>query len=310
MKKVLLTGSTGFLGRNTIPFLLRKKYEVHAVYLNQKQPINKNDLLHWHRCNLLRADEQRHLFEKISPTHLLHFAWETTPGKYWTSRTNLLWVQSSLEILMNFAGCGGKRAVISGSCAEYDWSYGCCSENSTPMLPSSLYGSCKNSLQEIVKSFSLQEGISSAWGRIFFLYGPYEYPGRLVPSIICSLLKMKIAYCSHGKQIRDFLFIEDAGDAFVKLLESDVTGPVNIASGLPISIKEIVNKIAKKIGNDFLIKYGTVQTDVNEPHLLIADTTRLNNEVGWLPKYDLDLGLEKTIEWWASYLHEARGEFK
>ena len=68
---------------------------------------------------------------------------------------------------------------------------------------------------------------------IFFLYGPHEPPGRLIPSVIQALLKGEFARCSHGRQIRDFLYVEDVAEAFVALLDSDITGPVNIASGSP-----------------------------------------------------------------------------
>jgi nucleoside-diphosphate-sugar epimerase len=71
----------------------------------------------------------------------------------------------------------------------------------------------------------------------FFLYGPYENRTRLVPSIINSLLQEKTAPCSSGIQIRDYLFVEDVADAFVRLLNSSVNGPVNIASGKPVSME-------------------------------------------------------------------------
>ena len=115
---------------------------------------------------------------------LLHFAWYAKPKKYWTSTQNLRWVQSSIELIDLFVKCGGKRIVMAGSCAEYDWDYGVSSEGLTPCRPSTLYGICKHSLQEILTMYSKQAGISSAWGRIFFLYGPYEHPSRLVSHVI------------------------------------------------------------------------------------------------------------------------------
>lgn len=300
MKKVLLTGASGFIGRHTIPFLLKKEYEVHVVDIVKKPShIIKNKELFWHECDLLNYKQQKILLMEIKPTHLLHFAWYAVPGKYWTSLENLRWVQSSLDLLMNFVKNGGKRAVFAGTCAEYDWNYGYCSEEITPLKPSTLYGACKNSLHEILNHFSNQTKFSYAWGRIFFLYGPYENPNRLVSSIICSLLKDKPARCSHGNQIRDFLHVEDVAGAFVALLESDVMGPVNIASGQPVALKTIIYTVADLLGGKrHLVELGVLPSPENEPHFLVADVRKLGNKVGWKPKIHLEEGLKNAIEWW------------
>ena len=150
----------------------------------------------------------------------------------------------------------------------------------------------------MTRQFANQTGLSYAWGRVFFVYGPYEYPEKLVASVICSLLKNQVAHCLHGNLIRDFLHVRDAASAFVSLLEISVTGPVNIASGKPITLKEVVNTIADKLDKRELVRFGENPSPVNEPRLLVADVERLTNEVGWTPNYGLGQGLEQTIEWW------------
>ncbi|MCJ7634469.1 NAD(P)-dependent oxidoreductase [Candidatus Bathyarchaeota archaeon] len=298
MKKVLLTGASGFIGRHTIPFLVKLEYEVHAVFYSNDSGLSEGKNIFLHRCNLLNMEEQKQLLAKIKPTHLLHFAWYAVPGKYWTSLENIRWVQASINLLIDFVENGGKRAVFAGSCAEYDWNYGYCSEGITPTRPQTLYGTCKNSLQEILYQFSKQTGVSSAWGRIFFLYGPYEAKSRLIPSVITSLLQGLPARCTDGNQIRDFLHVEDVASAFVSLLESNVEGPVNIASGQPIALKNVICKIADKLGRRDLVQLGALPAQANNPRVLIADVERLSDEVKWQPKFDIDIGLEQTITWW------------
>ncbi len=290
MKRVLLTGATGFIGRHCLPSLLASGYEVHAVSSNS--PPKTLPGVQWHQTDLLDAKQVVKLVTGVQPTHLLHFAWFVVPGKYWTSLENLRWVQASLDLLDAFASSGGERVVMAGSCTEYDWKYGYCSEQTTPLIPSALYGSCKHALQIMLNTFAKQIGISAAWGRIFFLYGPHEHPARLVASVIRSLLNNEPARCSHGNQIRDFLYVQDVADAFVALLESDVSGPVNIGSGHPVALKDIICKIAKEVNRQDLIQLGALPTSANEPPLLVADVSRLSNEVSWVPRYDLDQGLE------------------
>lgn len=305
MKKVLLTGATGFIGRHCLPLLLAQNCEVHAVY--SKVPEEAHPGLQWHRANLLDSSQVSMLMAQVQPTHLLHFAWYAVPGKYWTSLENFRWVQASLDLLQAFVVHGGHRAVMAGTCAEYDWKYGYCSEQITPLLPATLYGTCKHSLQAMIDAFSRKTGLSSAWGRIFFLYGPREHPDRLVSFVIRSVLQGEPARCSHGNQIRDFLHVEDVASAFVALLDSDLHGPVNIASGLPIALKAVICKIGQKLGRLELIRLGDIPSAKDEPPLLVADVRRLREELGWTPEYDTDSGLDQTIQWWKKNQEKLKG---
>jgi len=198
MKKVLVTGATGFIGQYCLPLLLERGFEVHAV--TSKDLDEAESDIYWYRADLLDSEQAKRVMAKVKPSHLLHLAWHTVPGEYWTSTENLRWVQASLDLLQNFVSHGGYRVVMAGTCAEYDWKWGFCSEDTTPLTPETLYGVCKHSLQSMLDAFSKQTGLSSAWGRIFFVYGPHEHPGRLVSSVIRSVLKGEPAHCSHCKQ--------------------------------------------------------------------------------------------------------------
>ena len=303
MKKVLVTGAGGFVGRHSLKTLVERGFEVHAVASKTLPTVNSDCA--WHLANLLDYTSIKELVCQVKPTHLLHFAWcYTVPGQYWKSEDNFLWVQASLELLRQFREQGGERVVMGGTCAEYDWKYGYCSEFVTPRNPDTPYGICKNALQEMLESYAKLTNLSSAWGRIFLPYGPYEYVDRLVPSVICSLLKAESARCSHGKQMRDFLYVKDVADAFVALLESDVSGSVNIGSGQPMAIKDIVYKIGEQIGRADLIQLGAIPAAINDTPLVIADVTRLSDEVGFQPTYNLERAIEETINWWRSSMSQ------
>ncbi|SMD13487.1 NAD-dependent epimerase/dehydratase family protein [Sporomusa malonica] len=300
MKKVVLTGACGFIGRHAIDGLIRRGYEVHAI---SRTNFNLTANAYWHRVNIFSSTQVENIFQAIRPSHLLHFAWNVEPNSYMTSAENFHWVRASMEMLSSFQKNGGVRTVFAGTCAEYDWRYGYLTEQLTPCQPSSYYGICKNSLNAFMNAFCLASGISAAWGRIFFLYGPHEAASRLVAATVKSLLQGEPAVCIHGDRYRDFLYVEDVADAFCALLDSSVTGPVNIASGEPIKIGELAKTIAYYIGNPELLHFEAVESSRGEPSLLCANVERLLNEVSWKPRYKINEGIQKTIQWWQNYLN-------
>jgi nucleoside-diphosphate-sugar epimerase len=301
IKSVLVTGATGFLGRNVLPELIAGGWKVHAV--SSRQVPERTDAVSncadvvWHRADLLDPCQVNAVVSSARTSHLLHLAWYVPPRRYFTAPEHFVWVQASIELLRAFRQYGGVRIVTAGSCLEYDWNYGYCSEQRTPCVPHSVYGVCKHALQTLTSAFAAHHGLTSAWPRMFHLYGPYEHPDRLVPSVIRSLLAGELARCSHGEQIRDYLFAKDAAAAFLALLEASVTGPINIASGIAIRLKDIVQEIGVQLGRQDLIQLGAIPPASTDLPFVVADISRQTDVLQWRPRYDLATGLALTIEW-------------
>ncbi len=296
MKKLLLTGASGFIGHHCIGPLLARGFEVHAV-----SALGRTDGARgvtWHQADLLQSEQIHALLAKVKPTHLLHLAWYVVPGKLISSLENFAWVVSSFDLVRRFAEHGGKRVVISGSGYEYDWSYGYCSEKLTPTVPNTVYGSCKHALHGLVRSFGTVSGLSTAWGRVFFLYGPNEHPDRLVSSVIRSLLKGEPARCSHGRQIRDYMHVQDVANGLVSLLDSAVEGAVNVSSGQATTLREIVLTVGRLLERPELILLGAIPARANDNPLVVGENTRLVSETVWTQQLDLETGLRQTIAWW------------
>jgi nucleoside-diphosphate-sugar epimerase len=318
VKRVLVSGASGFIGRWSVPALLKRGYDVHAVLSHAVRRERASAQLagaELHACDLLDPASVERLLDVLRPTHLAHFAWIATPGVYWTSDENFSWVAASLHLVRTFHGNGGIRAVIAGSCAEYDWSRAdVCREDSSALAGdagsgATPYAACKLALQNMLASYGAAEGLSIAWGRIFSPFGPYEHPERLVPSVVQNLLLNQEAPCSHGRQVRNFLHVADVGDAFAALLDSNLQGAVNIGSAERVSIAALVERIAKRIGRSDLVRLGARASSANEPAVLVPDVQRLYEEVGWRPAFTLDEGLADTIQWWQEALvHRAPGQ--
>ena len=301
MKRVMITGGRGFVGRHCVPQLLERGYEVHVISSRQQAGTYVN----WHTVDLMDQQSVGLLMKSVQPTHLLHLAWITEPRRYSTAPENVDWLTSSLQLLRTFHQNGGQRVVMTGSCAEYDWNYGWCREDITPLKPATLYGQCKAALLATLEGYGRQVGLSWAWGRLFFMYGPHAHPSRIPGVVIESLSRNEPARCSHGNQIRDFLHVADVAAALAALTDSDVQGPVNIASGEPVTIREIVLQIADHFGRRDLVEFGAVPTAATEPPLLVADVRRLKLELGWKPVHSLASGLDATLVWHKGGSHDA-----
>ncbi len=295
MKRVLLTGAAGFIGSHCVRPLMDRGYEVHAVSRVPRAGDGSGAV--WHLADLLRPGAAQALVERVSPTHLLHLAWFVVPGKLITAPENYDWVSASFELVRRFADSGGTRLCISGSGYEYDWAHGYCTESLTPCVPDTVYGACKHALHEMVRTFAAGRGLSDAWARVFFLYGPNEHPERLVSSVIRSLLRGQPARCSHGRQIRDYLHVKDVADGLVAVLDSETRDAVNISSGEATTLRDITTAIGRLTGRPELVQLGALPARANDVPLVVGSNARAT-ALGWRPRYDLESGLEQTIEWW------------
>jgi nucleoside-diphosphate-sugar epimerase len=146
--------------------------------------------------------------------------------------------------------------------------------------------------------FAATRQISIAWARLFFLYGPYEDSARLVPSVALRLIHGEEAHSTGGKQIRDYLHVEDVARALVATAFSKVEGAINIGSGIPVTIRSIVEMIGVKTERSELLKLGSLPYRQGEPPLIVASNSLLLSETDWRPQFDIETGIEATVEWW------------
>lgn len=289
IKKVLLTGVTGLVGKEVIKPLLDMGYEISALTIDDNNP---NNGVNWIKCNLFDEESVKIAFETVKPTHLLNFAWATT-GDYLTSAINFEFVKSGLNLLKYFKLNGGKRVVYVGTCFEYKFKDEPLKETDS-VNPQTLYAKCKNALHELAEEYCKLNDLSFGYGRIFYVYGHGENEKRLTAHIIKSLGENKEVIITNGDLVKDYMYTKDIAGGFAAFLDSDVQGTVNMCTGNGVSLKDYSTYIANKLGKTELLTIKYEPT--NQPMIIVGDNTRLTKEVGYKLQYTFEQAIDEILK--------------
>ena len=295
--RVFLTGASGFVGSHVARILRAHGHDVHALVLPGEDAACAGDVAVV-RGDLVNPESYRVALANIAPEACIHAGWYANPKDYLGSRLNVGLLAASTSLVSMLVDLGCRRLVGVGTCFEYDVSYGWLSEGSA-LAPRHLYSTCKRALFDVASSLCVGTSTRFAWARLFFLYGPRESQGRLVPAVMGALLRGEEARVTMGEQIRDFLHVADAAAGLVHVMESSLAGPVNVASGRPVAVREVVATIARLVeasGRPSRVAYGAVPARAGDPPFVCASVERLAG-AGFRPAFDLETGLANTIEW-------------
>ena len=283
--RVLLTGATGFIGRYVIDEL--EGIGIDYVTMGRNHSTSEKHI----QLDLLSDENLFEHLKRIKPTHLIHIAWYAEHGKYWESPLNISWLAATSRLVEAFCQSGGKHVVVTGTCAEYDWRYGYCVEDLTPLIPKTLYGIAKNSAREIAAQTCKNYGVGLAWARIFFPYGAGESADRLIPSLLKVYQGDKPAFGVNASCYRDLLHVSDVASAISICAQKEVCGEINISSSEPLSLKSIVGLIASKFEKSPNIILSLESSRLAEPQFLIGDNKKIKS-YGWCQKVSFENGLD------------------
>lgn len=299
---LLVTGATGFIGSHVVRELRARGLDVRAPVRSSSRGSALADLeneVEWVPCDLSVASpsELRDLCDSVDAC--IHAAWYVEPGKYAHAAENVEWVGTSMRLLEALAAGGCGRAVYIGTCFEYDHRTGYLAESS-PTRPWTLYGAAKLSTGWMGAKLAEQLGVAFSWARLFYQYGPHEQEGRLVPHVVRSLLSGEDVPVTRGTQIRDFLHVSDVASALADVSGSEHVGAVNIGSGRPVSVRDVVGTIGEILGEPGRIRFGARPDSPSDPPFICANNSVLVDEIGWKPRFDLESGLRDTVAWWST----------
>lgn len=304
---VLVTGATGFIGSHVVRELRARGLDVRASVRSTSDRNAVADLaeeVEWVECDLSSASpaDLQELCHSVDAC--IHAAWYVEPGKYAHASENVAWVGASMRLLEALAAKGCNRAVYIGTCFEYDHRTGYLHEDS-PTRPWTLYGSAKLSTGLMGARLAEQLDVDFSWARLFYQFGPGEQERRLVPQVVRSLLAGEDVAVTRGTQIRDFLHVADVASALVEVAESEHVGPVNIGSGRPVSVRDVVQCIGEILNGLERVRFGARPDNPSDPPFICANNEVLEKVVGWKPRFDLEAGLRDTVDWWRGRMRES-----
>lgn len=309
MSRLLVTGAGGFVGARVVRQALAVGHDVAALIrpgsaAPRLQGVGGGTTATLHRWrhdlgDAASMDALRVALGGWAPDACIHLAWYVEPGSYLHGRENLECIAQSLALqeLLIDAGCGA--IVMAGTCAEYDLerpASGCLREDA-PTRPATLYAAAKLALATVALQLAAERGTPLAWARLFSLYGPGEQPTRLVPAAIRALLRDERFPATAGEQVRDYLHVDDAAAALVRLAAARASGIFNVASATGVPVRELLALTGELAGRPELIQLGAIPYRGWEPPCICGDAGRLR-ALGWTPRHTLRSGLADTIDWW------------
>lgn len=272
MTRVLITGANGFVGHqiirsldvkdiDLIPVVREGKENTVSNFKNVKKIITSKNIF---------AEDESWWEEQCKDVDIvIHAAWYVETGKYQDSSKNIDCLIGSLKLAKGAVKAGVGRFLGLGTCAEYDQSQGVLTIN-TPLKPLTTYAAAKVSLFTTLSQWFPRESVSFAWIRLFYLYGEGENQKRLVPYVRSQILQGDLVDLTSGKQVRDFMNVAEVGKKIAEISLTNQIGPINLCSGIPITVRQFVEKIADEYGRKDLLRFGVREDNLFDPPSVVG----------------------------------------
>ena len=270
--KILLTGATGFIGSHVAGILLSNGHTVDAVirpFADLRRLGDAAGQISKVELDLSSPADIGRYLDDHCPDVCIHLAWPSVRGDLLNDLNHLDAARVGLGLATSLARSGCRRLLVAGSCFEYEFGPDPLSERS-PVRPKDLYTAGKLSLLTGLSQLSTNGSLELVWPRLFFLYGPGEDRRRLVPCVVGSLLADQEANVTEGSQVRDFLHVFDAAGGIVRLALGTVTGPVNVCSGQPLRVRDLVTEVGRQLGRLDRIHFGAIPYRPNDPPTIVG----------------------------------------
>lgn len=302
-KKALVTGGTGFVGANLVRRLLAEGHEVHLIVrqLHSRWRIEAiADAVHFHVLDLKDAEMTERLLQQVKPEWIFHLAahgnysWQTNMREI--VDTNFL---STVNLLDAALQSGFEAFVNTGSSSEYGFKDHAPKEDEF-VDPNSYYAVTKASATMFCRHLAQNNKVHVPTLRLYSVYGAYEEPNRLMPTMIVRGLSGQYPPLVNPDIARDYVYLDDALDAYMLAAQkrSDDFGAVyNVGSGVQTSIRQVAEAAKEVFQIASLPVWGSMPDRIWDTTVWVADNAKIKQELGWVVKNDFQSGFAKMTDW-------------
>ena len=308
-RSALVTGAGGFIGSHLVKRLLDEGAQVHILLKGNESTWRIKD--HLDRLVVWEADitdltSLQSIIPRVNPQIIFHLAALVDVSQTWNMvgpmmNTNLL---GTINLLTALQQSCFETFIHTSSSEVYGDTPAPCREDQreSPISPYSFSKlSSTHFCQMAAKTFDLP--ITTV--RLFPTYGPFQESAMFIPSAITSLLAKKTFQMSPGEQKREFNFVDDIVEAYLKVAVcSEAHGEViNVGNGIPYTLKQVISIIKELIGGNLNIAVGALPYRKGEGAVCFCDNHKLRRLTGWSPQVSLEEGLRLTVEWYKTTGH-------
>jgi nucleoside-diphosphate-sugar epimerase len=269
---VLVTGSSGFVGRQVVAALALRGRALRLVLRAGRHalPVAGDRVERTIHTPDLFAESPSWWADACAGVDVVvHVAWYAEPGRYLESPLNMNCLVGTLSLAQGAAAARVRRFIGIGTCFEYDVRAGHLSVD-TPLQPTTPYASAKAAAYLSLASWLPLQGVEFAWCRLFYLYGEHEDARRLIPYVRSRVAAGEPVHLTSGNQIRDFMDVRDAGRMIADVALGDKQGATNICSGVPVTVRALAEQVADAFGRRDLLRFGARPDNRVDPPIVVG----------------------------------------
>lgn len=309
MKRIIITGATGFVGANLARRLLQEGHEVHLLLRSGYSAWRINEIVphvHLHLVDFLNPTEVQATFARISADWIFHLAahgaysWQQDVSQI--MQTNFL---STVNLVEAALAVGFEAFINTGSSSEYGYKDHAPAEDEG-IDPNSYYAVAKSAATMYCRHVALSKKVNLVTLRLYSVYGPYEEKGRLIPAIILNGLQGKLPPLVNPAIARDYIYTEDVNEAYLAVAtaqQAPLGSIYNVGTGIQTSLKEVVDVAQSLLPIADKPQWGTMEGRSWDTDIWVADSSKLQQEMSWKPKHSFVQGLKETIDWYKNHLN-------
>jgi dolichol-phosphate mannosyltransferase len=302
MKRCLVTGASGFVGANLVRRLLRDGHEVHVLLRPEYQNWRLRDIassLRSHTVDLADRELVRESVQRIRPEWVFHLAaygaYPTQTGFARMVEINVTGTASLLDACSDVAAF-----VYTGSSSEYGYKDHPPRETEI-VEPNSHYAITKAAATHYCQFMARKTGVNAITVRLYSIYGPYEDPSRLIPTLVVYGLQGKLPPLVSPATARDFVYVDDAVDALIALAQSVRPGAIyNLCSGVQTSLATVVESARKLMDIAVDPVWSSMEQRSWDTDVWVGSPETMAKDIGWRSKVDFATGLQRTIDWFTT----------